>query len=95
MALSTSMNYSMYLMMDHNKQQYIEFLKVIKRLKLHYICCKWRRIVDAQLVELKLRKLLSRKQNTLDTHGISLDDQRINKWNELSAPTVTTDPCPD
>ena len=36
---TTATNYSMYLMMDHNKKQYYKFLKTIYNLKLHWLCC--------------------------------------------------------
>ena len=49
---SVSVCISMYLMMDHNKLEYIKFLKCIKKLKIHWICCNCREIVTEQLLEL-------------------------------------------
>ena len=77
--------------MDHNKQEYIKFLSAIKRLKFHYICCKWRKIVEEQLIELKIEEgPVSTKQRSIDTNVTSLNDQGIKtNGNELSMVTVT------
>ena len=47
-----SVSISMFLMMDHNTCEYTKFLKLIKRLRLNWICCYWRHIVNDQLQEL-------------------------------------------
>ena len=44
--------YAMYLMMDHNVKEYTRFLKMIKRLKLYFFCCK--HMVNNQLHELDM-----------------------------------------
>ena len=48
---SMAMSYSIYLMMDHNKEKYLKFLRWTSYLKLHWICCCWRHIVIDQLNE--------------------------------------------
>ena len=50
----------MYLMMDHNKLEYIKFLRLIKRMKLHWICCNLcGEIIEEQLLELDITPALS------------------------------------
>ena len=51
--LSLVQSLSMYLMMEHNKEEYIKFLKLIKCMKLDWICCKWRNVVGYQLDEFR------------------------------------------
>ena len=50
--ISFTMSYSMYLMMDHNQAQYFKFLRCIRCLRIHWMCCKWRYIVTDPLNEL-------------------------------------------
>ena len=47
----TILSYSltMYLMMDHNKNQYFIFVKAVYWAKLHWICCCYRYIITDQL----------------------------------------------
>ena len=47
-----SYTYSMYLMMSHNEEEYVKFLRRIYWFKLHWICCKYRFIVSDQLEEI-------------------------------------------
>ena len=46
------MSAAMYLMMDHNVKEYLRFLKVIRFLRLNYLCCGWRHFVLEQLEDL-------------------------------------------
>ena len=49
---SLTFSLSMYLMMDHNRTEYLRFLKILQYLKLNYLCCKWRYFVLEQIEEL-------------------------------------------
>ena len=94
---SLAMNYSMYLMMDHNKNHYIQFLKIIRCLKLNWICCNWRYIVHKQLNELEKDPdqeppSILPQAPTIDTIVFSMADQKINtNGNELSLDTIVMD----
>ena len=92
-----SYGYSMYLMMDHNIEHYVKFLKVVQTLKLHWLCCQWRYFVMEQLKEHdKELKILSmdsavtndNDQSQLEPKNASVQDHAI-KMNELSLPTTT------
>ena len=50
--VSFSISLAMYLMMDHNKDKYVQFLRILRFCGLHWICCKWRNVVLDQLKEL-------------------------------------------
>ena len=80
-AVSISLICSMYLMMDHNKGHYLQLLKRLKCMKLHWICCKWRYIVIEQLNELEnidnLEEIVDQSRMT-HTMKPSMDIPRIN-----------------
>ena len=42
-------SFAMYLMIEHNNKDYIKFLKVIRCLRLHWICLCWRNLVIQQI----------------------------------------------
>ena len=43
---------SMFLMLEHNTQEYGSFLRVIYRIKLHYLCCCYRRYIIEYITEM-------------------------------------------
>ena len=57
------MSISMYLMMGHNQYHYVKFLKMIRWLRLHWICCKWSCMVIDQLEAIKANAGLSDQDN--------------------------------
>ena len=62
--ITIAMCISMYLMMDHNKSEYIKFLRIIIKLKLNWICCCCRDIATEQLMELDVILNLQEVVNT-------------------------------
>ena len=97
--MGLAMNYSMYLMMDHNNDKYHRFLRLIYYLRFHWICCKWRYIVIEQLNVLDINamngnseenaknKEKSQKTGTYQTADISVPSSpRVNA--EHSADTI-------
>ena len=48
---SVCVSFAMYLMMEHNQDKYVKFLRVIRKLRLYWLCCccGCRRIVIEQL----------------------------------------------
>ena len=71
--LSLVWTISVYLMMEHNTTQYIKFLKIVNRFKLHWICCCCCKfIVIEQLKDLqgsyKMEK--SQKDTTTETKDL-------------------------
>ena len=97
--------YSMYLMMDHNVTEYVKFLKVVQKIKLHWLCCKWRYFVmeelkkhDKDLRTLSLEaaqsnSTISRKNNNNEQSRFEATKESVNdqriEINELSVPTTT------
>ena len=61
---SMAINISMYLMMDHNKSDYIRFLRMISKLKLNCICCGCRHIVKEQLLELDVKQVIKKRKES-------------------------------
>ena len=57
LSLVNAMSVSMYLMMDHNRDQYVKFLKIVYRLKLHYLCLCCGRMVVQQLEDIEMNML--------------------------------------
>lgn len=95
--LSIILSFSMYLMMEHNTKEYIEFLYFLRRFKLNFCCCCCRHIVDQQLEELQLPELPPRHGNVrsesmvqTEHPNISVNDvYRIeNQQNSLDTATV-------
>ena len=60
---SVAYSVSIYLMLDHNIEEYAHFLKGVKRLKLHWCCCCCGFIVTQQYESMKAD--LDQKQNVI------------------------------
>ena len=82
-----AINYSMYLMMDHNKDKYFRFLTRIYTLRLNYLCCCCRGMVEKQLAvfdknmngmtEVIASDTANKKRNEESQTNISIHDQKI------------------
>ena len=79
-------NYSMYLMQQHNDKEYKQFLRFVDKLKLQYICCCCKSVIndagifmqdnmDQHVNEIRVEKRPT--LNTFDTRNISIDDPKI------------------
>eukprot|EP01084_Bolivina_argentea_P261225 441352_1 len=70
---SIAMNYSMFLMQQHNNDQYDKFLKLLYVLRLHYIgcCCFKSIIIDSQVSK-------SNSNKTEDTNIKSVNYSKVN-----------------
>ena len=87
---------SMYLMMDHNKNEYVRFLKFIRKSKVYWICCNCKAIVMQQLMEFdddgSNLSALERRENMdvteIDTKDISLPQEPV-VATEISEVTMT------
>ena len=94
---------SMYLMLDHNKQQYLKFLRIISMFRFHLICFCWRHYVIDEIdsLERDIQQLSNsvndiqknadnnnNHQSQLQTGNISIDNHKI-KLPELSVATET------
>ena len=80
----------MFLMMEHNKDKYMDFLVVIHRFRLHYICCKWRHIVTDQVMEVEDNMtdvIQTKRQKTMDTETVAVYGAKITGC-ELSVETM-------
>ncbi len=63
---STALSLSMYLMMEHNKNSYVVFLRVLRRFRLNYCCLCGHRMVSEQLTALEcqgIKKALEHPQD--------------------------------
>ena len=96
---SLAVSYSMYLMMDHNKKQYVMFLEYIHKLRLYWLCCCCGHLVLDQLNgmedenkfsgEKKLDADTNEYSTKCETKDISNDDYKIKtNGNELSIDTT-------
>ena len=97
---------SMYLLMDHNKDKYHKFLKIVYNMRLYWICCCYRNMVIEQLMEMDedYRNTVEMNMNNQagnnversidDTSNPSINDQEIYvKGTEMSTDiTVTNEP---
>ena len=89
--------YSMYLMMDHNKDHYFKFLRTVYRMRLHWLCCKYGYVVYDQISQLEQQMEIivkdtgQQKQDiSFQTTNISINDHAIGiKQTELSVETCT------
>ena len=91
---------SMYLMMDHNEKEYLEFLKIIYVFRFHWICFCWRHFVIEEICSLdrdiqqssnakdKNKDYNPSHQSEFKTSDPSVDDQKID-MPELSVATRT------
>ena len=82
--LSFSWSYSMYLMMDHNEDKYIQFLKRMYRFKCDYICyCCCRFMIVEQLNRLD-PDVSDQEANNTASHQIP-NQQEDSQWETRSA----------
>ena len=65
---SVAYSVSIYLMLDHNIEEYVYFLKGVKRLKLHWCCCCCGYMVTQQYNSMK-EDLESVKDDTASPTG--------------------------
>ena len=94
---------SMYLMMDHNKKEYLKFLRIVYFFKFHWICFCWRHFVIEEIDSLDRDTQQSlnsinkndvnndnnkNHQSKFETGNRSVDDQKID-MPELSIATRT------
>ena len=63
------MSSAMYLMMDHNVKEYLKFLRVVRFLKLNYLCCGWRHFALEQLEDLTTNKERTDEENVHENTG--------------------------
>ena len=54
MVSTITITISLYLMMDHNKLEYIKFLRIIKSFMPRWICKSCRKVIDDQILDLDL-----------------------------------------
>ena len=59
--VSVCLSLAMFLMMDHNEGAYVNFLKIIYTLKLHWICCSCKSIVKEHLNELDIASQFAKR----------------------------------
>ena len=98
-ATSIALHLSMYLMMDHNKSEYIIFLRILKKWKLNWICCNCRHIVEDQLLELEdnsveknLEQIVNLETTNIDTRDLSVPQAPKEIEIQLSEITMTQQP---
>ena len=70
--LTMFLSISMYLMMEHNTNEYLQFLRFFRRtgLKYVYFCC-WHRVVDRQLADFEEMKTKISEEKPRHQKGIS------------------------
>ena len=75
--------YAMFLTLSHNTPHYVRFLRLVRRLRLSYICCGGRHMVVEQLKELDVNdseqvqdREISADVSTYETADITLDARR-------------------
>ena len=84
---SLSITIAIYLMMDHNEDEYIKFLKIVHCLRFHAICCKYRNMVIDQLDELDMIDIEINSGNNIPTNELTTIDTRIR---DISCPIPIT-----
>ena len=104
--MSLIFSVSMYLMMDHNVKHYVRFLKIVQRLRLNYLCCKWRHFVLEQLAELDKDVQgvinvmdknhgedgqIETRNQTVDNYGVEMPEVSIETKTELGAANISND----
>ena len=100
--VSLSYSISMYLMMEHNGAEYITFLKIISKIRLNFVCCGCRHIVNEQLLEhdgdadLEVAEGRRREDDTTinDTRDISLPQKITMESIDLTVSTETSHSLP-
>ena len=72
--LSMAMNFSIFLMQDHNTSEYMNLMELSRKFKLIYVCCCCKRIIIVELQEYKIntnvntkRKEFTMTDKTLET----------------------------
>ena len=88
---------STYLMMEHNIDEYVQFLRYFKRFYVKYICfCCCHRIVDRQLMEFEAMELEKQSEETRNPRLSSTEFPNNSKYvsysiegKEMSLQTVT------
>ena len=79
---------SMYLMMDHNKEQYLKFLRIIYIFKLHWMCCCWRHFVIDEINSLnKDIKHLSNSTIGIDKNNDNDHNNHQSQWETCTCNT--------
>ena len=92
--MSLTMSISMYLMMDHNIKKYQQFLKIVRRLKLNYLCCGWRYFVLEQLHDLDENRQMVENEMNVSNADSQLETRNQSEMNhkiemiETSLPTI-------
>ena len=89
---SMAFSVSMYLMQDHNTKEYVQFLCILKRFKLHLCCCCCSGMVEnqyqAMVVHVNERRIESSNTDT-DTVHKSVKPCSTRTGMEMSIDTVT------
>ena len=95
MVATSTVSISLYLMMEHNKLEYIKFLRIIKTLTVTCICRRCRDAIDEQLLYFDVDDGLHGQDRTnkwtmtnIDTNTHSLPGP-INRERHLSPATLT------
>ena len=90
-------SYSMYIMMQHNTEEYQRFIKTLYRCKLYYCCCCFKNTFVQQVQELNVdQEQLSNgmKENdektAYETHDISTNHAKIEPRSIASFPTKSS-----
>ena len=83
--ISLAWTYSMYLMMDHNEDKYQQFLRIIDKSGICWVCCKWRCVVIEQ--ELKISIEITEDINARVGHRT---EHNKNKTKELCLQPTNT-----
>ena len=95
--LSFSLSVSMYLMMEHNKNEYVKFLRAVYYVRLYWLCCCCGHIVNDQLHELddniiELKNHVSGNANSVNAvqQNVHTPVEKIKTTGmELSIETIT------
>eukprot|EP01084_Bolivina_argentea_P239140 401924_1 len=93
-------NYSMYLMQQHNDKEYNQFLRILYKLQIHYICCCCKTAIIQAVEEnittlVELNAIGNKKQNygqnesTVNTRDISVKNSH-EKMPDVSVMTVSS-----
>ena len=96
--VNLSISLAMYLMLDHNKEDYVRFLKVIYFMKFHWVCCCWRYFVidqlkecdiDSQQITISVNENDDGHDSQYETRNGSANQHEEIKMADLSVATVT------
>ena len=67
------MSYSLYLMQNHNTEEYNKFLRILYKLKCHWICCACFN-VEAMETETALDEAIEKEMEKQDSPKYSPED---------------------